>query len=304
MLDVRRLRDRRNVIQMNVFATIVFSVAIAASSCHSGLQAPSHSADSNCTLAPTTGPLVVLVNSSAGAVIPGSVPPRFVLYADGTVVYTAKGDSGYGYVTSRLTPCEVVSLVKEIGPGSITALNGQQFSASTATDQSVSSLMIWQPDASVVVASVYGWHSDWRSEWSGPDAMAPPPELDEALRTVVRFSRPDAVPYEPPAFRFYDGGGGYLPMKPIGKWPSHWPDLSLAKPIGFGPWRAINVGGLTTEEVRSVLGASNLHFWCSVTVARGKTAVMYRPVFRDEASWSVEIGLTSDTVASAKPAPN
>lgn len=289
---------------VKLFAILIVASAVATSSCHATPQARDGSGGSNCIVSPATGPVIVLANGGPGAVIPGSIPPSFVLYADGVVVYLDKVDSGYGYVTARLSPCEVVALVGLVDSKTRASLNGQQYTANSSTDQNVVTLMVWRSDGSRALASVYGWYDDWQSTWRGPADLAPPPELDGAIRTLDQFSRPDAVQYEPPAFRVYDGGDGYLPTKPIGEWPRSWPDLSLAKPIGFGPWRAMNIGGLSTEAVRSLLGVSNLHFWCCVKVGGGRTAVMYRPVFPQETLWSREIGLTADVVPLSPTAPN
>jgi hypothetical protein len=259
---------------------------------------------SPCVIDFPAGPLVIVTGTNPWEVVPGSGNPSFVLYADGTVIYSQLTNGESVLLTAILKPCELRDLLDRLTPAQLKALNGRRFSAGLATDLGLVSLILRDPDGSFSSTEVYGWSSDWQTKQQSASQPGPPPELDYALRVLHDFSWPDATKFEPLAFRVYlspSCSGAQAAPKP---WPASWPDSSAATLIGFGPWRAMNLSTVTSREIQETLGSSDLFHWRCIAVRNRRDAVMYRPVLPYEAVWSREIGLSERSDDLPATAPN
>ena len=302
MLDVGRLRVIA-VIRTTYALLFYLGISVAISSCDVGRNAePAFNGTRGpCVVEFSEGPLLVIIGANPWQVMLGERNPSFVLYADGTVVYSRSISDGETFFTGRLTDCELNGLLEQLTLSNLYALDGRRYSAALATDQTLTSFMLRKPDGSFCTIAVYGWETDWQTKQQSAAVPQPPPELDSALRLLADFSFPNAAMFEPAAFRVFlsDGCAGGNPTPK--KWPATWPDSSTATSIDSGPWRAMTLSAVTSREVSDTLGPSNLFRWRCVAIGNRREAVMYRPMFPFESRWTREDSLSEDSTPSTAP---
>jgi hypothetical protein len=163
--------------------TILLTALIANAACRevNGVDPGTQSTAVECN----AGPLVTLTFTENAMDASAWHSPRFVLYGDGTVIYSRPESPGQEFMTTRLDSAEMATLVASLELSSLEPLDGMRFVSGPSIDVPEYELAFCRRSSRRAEVTVAGW--GWKPM---PDSrLEPPPDVvDRALRALTEFT--------------------------------------------------------------------------------------------------------------------